>query len=260
MNTNTYNKLVRGNVEIIQSNICYAIHFQSITYFSGSPVAVSFTIFKFTPKLRRLKPENASSHINDIQLQTCHTCCFNNTAAQHHKVQPYCGLSYEQQQQQDSCLLTAVDAAPPWQITKGGLLSEKQMFSEDLAHPNPPVCARKYPKPQEQTKKAPHTESETSGHWVEIPMSMLTSYSDSMQQTEAQQHWTMWLMRRTLLKTEIIHVSLLFSNTQKNIPINTHKCYLDKVHRRKFAFTPLKHSSPWPHTATGSAAQARWPD
>lgn len=108
-------------------------------------------------------------------------------------------------------------------LLKADYRVKKQMFSEDLAHPNPPVWDRQYPKPQEQTKKKkkPHTESETSGHWVEIPMSMLASYggtTDSMQQTE-EQHWTMWLMRRRLLKTEIIHVSLLFSNTQNNIPI-----------------------------------------
>lgn len=38
-------------------------------------------------------------------------------------------------------------------LLKADYRVKKQMFSEDLAHPNPPVCARQYPKPPRTDKK-----------------------------------------------------------------------------------------------------------
>lgn len=67
-------------------------------------------------------------------------------------MQPRGGLSCERPGQ-ESCLLTAGDAAPPWQITQGGLLSKKQMFSEDMAHPNLESGPQRVPKPHDETKK-----------------------------------------------------------------------------------------------------------
>lgn len=65
------------------------------------------------------------------------------TTIKHFKAQPHCTSSCLQWWQ-EWCLLIAVDTAPPWLITKSGLVRERQMFCKDMkAHPHPFSCVSK---------------------------------------------------------------------------------------------------------------------
>lgn len=76
-------------------------------------------------------------------------------------------------------------------LLKADYRVKKQMFSEDLAHPNTPVCARQYPKPpRTDKKKASHRE------WDIGPLSWNPHVNACILQWNHRQHAT---NRRTTL-------------------------------------------------------------